>query len=190
MRKKFLYKILLPLDKIIMKLYRVEYKNKEFIPKKGRIILAGNHTSKLDALLLMSSTNRCIHFLAKIELFKGIKKHFFSNLGLIPVDRNKRNPEVIKKATEYLHQKEVIGIFPEGTINRTNNIIIPFKRGAVIIASESDSEILPFAITGEYKFLKKGVKLSFGTPYKVTGNKEKDIKILEDKITKLIRSNS
>ena len=190
MQKNFLYKVLIPIDKLFMKLYKVEYKGRERIPQNGRIILAGNHTSNLDALLLMSSTNRCIHFLAKIELFKGIKKYFFKNLGIIPVDRTKKNPKAIKKATDYLHSEEVIGIFPEGTINRTTDIIIPFKKGAVIMAYETDTEILPFVITGEYKFLKKGVKLSFGIPYKVTGDKDKDIKILEDKIINLIRSNS
>lgn len=190
MKNNFLYKTLIPINKIFMKLYRVEYIGKENIPKKGRMILAGNHTGNLDAFLLMSSTNRCIHFLAKIELFKGIKKHFLNNLGIIPVDRSKRNPEVIKKATDYLLKEEIIGIFPEGTINRTNNTIIPFKKGAVIMANEANAEILPFAIIGNYKLLKKSIKLCFGVPYKVTGNKEKDIKILEEKIIKLIRSNS
>ena len=64
------------LDKIYMKLYMPTYIGKSNIPKTGAVILAGNHTSKLDPLLLMSSTNRCIHFLAKIELFQGIKKIF------------------------------------------------------------------------------------------------------------------
>jgi len=190
MKKNYLYRMLIPLDKLFMKLYRVEYKNNELIAKNEKIILAGNHTSKLDPLLLMSSSNRVIHFLAKIELFSGIKKHFFNNLGLIPVDRSKRNPQAIKKSIEFLNQGEIIGIFPESTINKTDDLIMPFKKGAVVMAYETDSKILPFAITGKYCFLKKSVKLSFGIPYKVTGNKEMDIKILEDKVKELIRSNS
>lgn len=190
MNNPILYRILLPLDKLFMKLYKVKYIGQENIPSTGPIILAGNHTSNLDPLLLMSSTNRTIHFLAKIELFKGIKKHFFNKFGIIPVDRSKKNPEAIKKANEYLNNNNVIGIFPEGTINRTSKIILPFKKGAVIMAQETNTQIIPFSITGKYKFLKKSVTINFGKPYKVNKNSEKDIKILENKIIELIRSNN
>ena len=61
-----LYRILLPLDKLVMSLFRVQYQGVENIPKNGAFILAGNHTSNLDPLLLMSTTNRTLHFLAKI----------------------------------------------------------------------------------------------------------------------------
>lgn len=184
-----LYKLLRPMDKIFMKLFRPVYINVNNIPLDGSIILAGNHTSKLDPLLLMSSTNRCIYFLSKIELFKGIKKYFFRELGMIPVDRKKRNPEAVNLANKYLLDNKVIGIFPEGTINKTKDIIIPFKYGAVKMAKETNSYIVPFAITNKYRFLKKSVIISFGSPYKVTGDIEKENKILEQKVIKLIRSN-
>ena len=95
MKEPLLYKILIPINKIFIYAFKPTYINKNNIPKNSSIILAGNHTSKLDPLLLMSSTNRCIHFLAKIELFKGPKKHFFNNLGIIPVDRKRKNKEAI-----------------------------------------------------------------------------------------------
>ena len=190
MKNTLLYKILRPLDKMFMKLYRVKYIGLENIPKTDAVILAGNHTSNLDALLLMSSTKRTIHFLAKIELFKGIKKYFFQNLGIIPVDRSKKNPQAIEKSNEYLKQGKIIGIFPEGTINRTKDIIMPFKKGAVRIADTNNTHIVPFSITGKYKILRKNIKICFGKPYKVTGNIEEDNKILENKIIDLIRSNS
>ena len=155
MKDSLLYKILIPLDKIFMLLYKPTYINIENIPKKEPIILAGNHTSKLDPLLLMSTTNRCIHFLAKIELFKGIKKIFFKNLGIIPVDRSKKNKEAINLANKYLIDNKVIGIFPESTINKTNDIIMPFRYGAVKMAKETNSYIVPFAITNKYKLLKR-----------------------------------
>ena len=190
MREPILYKLLMPLNKIFMKIcYKPTYIGLENIPKDGSIILAGNHTAYLDALLLMSSTNRCIHYLAKIELFKGVKKLFFKNLGIIPVDRSKKNPEAIQLANKYLQEKKVIGIFPEGTINRTTDIIMPFKYGAVKFANETNSKIVPFSITKKYKLFKKSVTICFDKPYKTTGDIEKDNKILEEKIKKLIRSN-
>ena len=189
MKEPLLYKILIPLDKIFISLYRPTYNNLENIPKKGAIILAGNHTSKLDPLLLMSTTNRCIHFLAKIELFKGIKKIFFKNLGIIPVDRKRKNPEAINLSNKYLLDNKVIGIFPESTINKTDDIIMPFKYGAVKMAKENDCYIVPFAITNKYQLLKKSIIISFGKPYKVSEDIEKENKKLENKVIKLIRSN-
>ena len=191
MKEPILYKILLPLDKFFMKIfYRATYIGSDNIPKNGGVILAGNHTSYLDPLLLMSSTNRCIHFLAKIELFKGAKKIFFKNVGIIPVDRKKKNPEAINLANKYLQDNKVIGIFPEATINKTKNIIMPFKYGTVKMAIETNSYIVPFSITKKYKLLKKSVIICFGKPYKVNGDIEKNNKILEQKVTDLIRSNT
>ena len=178
------------MDKVFMKLFfRPVYIDTVNIPKDGSFILAGNHTSKLDPLLLMSSIDRCIHFLGKIELFKGYKKYFFNSMGVIPVDRSKKNPEAIKMANKYLFDNKVIGIFPEGTINKTDDIIMPFKYGAVKMAKETDSFIVPFAITNKYKFLRKSVIISFGKPYKVTGDIEYENRLLEKKVIKLIRSN-
>jgi len=188
MKEPLLYKILLPLNKIFIQIYKPTYINIENIPVTESVILAGNHTSKLDPLLLMSSTNRCIHFLAKIELFKGMKKIFFNNLGIIPVDRKRKNPEAINKANEYLYNNKVIGIFPESTINKTKNIIMPFKYGTVKIAKETNSYIVPFAITNKYKILKKSVTITFGKPYKIYGTIEEENKKLEEKVIKLIRS--
>ena len=189
MKEPMLYKLLIPLNKIFMKIYSPTYIGRENIPKEGAIILAGNHTSKLDPLLLMSSTNRCIHFLAKIELFKGLKKVFFKNVGIIPVDRSRKNPEAINLANKYLENNKVIGIFPESTINRTNDIIMPFKYGAVKMAKETNSMIVPFSITREYKLLKKSVTICFGKPYRVKEDIEKENKKLEEKVINLIRSN-
>ena len=188
MKEPLLYKILIPLNKIFICIFKPTYINVKNIPKKGSVILAGNHTSKLDPLLLMSSTNRCIHFLAKIELFNGIKKYFFKNLGIIPVDRKRKNPEAISKANKYLFNNKMIGIFPESTINKTNNIIMPFKYGAVKMAKETNCYIVPFAINNKYKLLKKSVTITFGTPYKINGDIEVENKKLEQKVIKLIRS--
>ena len=54
--------------------YRPAYIGLENIPKDGSIVLAGNHTNNLDCILLISSTNRTIHFLAKDELIKGFSR--------------------------------------------------------------------------------------------------------------------
>ena len=166
-RESKFYKIVRPILKFLfLNLYRPKIIGSENIPKEGRVILAGNHTNNFDCVLLMSSTKRCIHFLAKVELFKGFKKVIFSNLGLIPVDRSKKNPDALKTAKMYLENDMVIGIFPEGTFSKKGELL-PFKIGAVKMAYDTDTKIVPFSITGKYKLFSKNLKITFGEPFKV-----------------------
>lgn len=185
----FLYKLIRPIVTILFKLlYRPKIVGADNIRTKGRIILAGNHNNNLDGAFLISSTKRNIHFLAKIELFRGIKKHFFNNLGLIPVDRSKKNHKSLEIACEYLKNEKVIGIFPEGTFGRGK--ILPFKMGAVKMAYETNTEIIPFAITGEFKIFSKNLKIEFGKPIKIKGNDlEKENEKLRNIIVGMVNNN-
>ena len=182
----FLYKLLRPLITILFKLlYRPKIVGTENIKSSGGIILAGNHNNNLDGAILISSTKRNIHFLAKIELFKGMKKYFFDNLGLIPVDRSKRNHKALENACGYLKNGKVIGIFPEGTFGRGK--ILPFKIGAVKMAYETGWEIVPFAITGDFKIFSKNLKIEFGKPIKIKSNDlEKENEKLRNIVVRMI----
>ncbi len=170
--------------------YRVTYIGKENIPKSGGVVLAGTHTSKTDILILGASTRRMVNFLGKIELFKGPGKWFMPLMGVIPVDRSKKNTGALDTAINELKDGKLIGIFPEGTINRTDDIIKrPFKYGAVKMAHESNSILVPFAIIGKVKPFKR-VKIIFGKGYKVGSNIVKENTKLENKVIELIRSDS
>ena len=185
----FLYKLLRPLITILFKLlYRPKIIGVENIKSSGGIILAGNHNNNLDGAILISSTKRNIHFLAKIELFKGMKKYFFDNLGLIPVDRSKRNHKALEVACEYLKNGKVIGIFPEGTFGKGK--ILPFKIGAVKMACETGCEIVPFAITGDFKIFSKNLKIEFGKPIKIKSNDlEKENEKLRNIVVGMVNNN-
>ena len=73
-------------------------------------------------------------------------------------------------------------IFPEGTINRTDDTIMPFKTGAVRMAYSTNSKIIPFTITGKYRLFGIGgrVTLTYLEPITVTKNIEKSNKKLEN----------
>lgn len=180
-----LYRIVRPILKYFCKIcYRPTYIGLENIPKDKSIVLAGNHTNYLDCILLISSTNRTIHFLAKDDLIKGFKKIIFKNMGIIPVNRKVHDSSALKSAIEILNHNKVIGIFPEGTINRTKNVIMPFKIGAVKMAYETNSYIVPFTIKGKYKLFSKNIKIEFYKPYKVSNDLDKENKKLMNKISK------
>jgi 1-acyl-sn-glycerol-3-phosphate acyltransferase len=181
-----LYKILRPLITFLFKaLYSPKIIGSENIPKSGRIILAGNHTHNLDCAMLISSTKRNIHFLAKVELFKGLKKILFSNMGLIPVNRKIKDHNVLVHAYNYLENEKVIGIFPEGTHGKGE--ILPFKIGAVKMAYEKECDIIPFSITGTYKLFSKDLKIVFGKPIKIKNSDlEKENEKLRNIVVKMV----
>ncbi len=187
-----IYKLVRPIIKSLFYiLYHPTIVGTINIPKKGRVILAGNHTNNFDCLLLISSTSRVIHFLGKHTLFKGPKKIIMKAMGVIPVDRTKkRNHQALSTAINYLNDDKVIGIFPEGTINRTKEVIMPFKMGAVKMAYETGSIIIPFTITGKYKLFKNDLKLVFGKPLKARSeNLEENNEKLMNTISDMLKEN-
>lgn len=171
MKDEVLYKISRPVIKVLFNFfYRPTYIGRENIPSNGSFVLAGNHTSYLDPLLLMSSYKRTIHFLAKDSLIKGVKGLIFKHMGIIPVNRKIHDKDALSEAKRALSNNQVIGIFPEGTINRTKDVTLPFKIGAVKMAKDTDSLLVPFTITNKYKLFRKSVTIEFYKPYKVVDN--------------------
>ena len=88
-------------------------------------------------------------------------------MGIIPVNRKIHDKDALRNAKEALNNKKVIGIFPEGTINRTEDMTLPFKIGAVKMAKDTDTLLVPFTITNKYKLFRKSVTIEFYKPYKV-----------------------
>ncbi len=167
MKEPTLYRIIRrPLGAIFKAVYKPVIVGKRFIPKSGRIILAGNHTNYFDCILVGCATDRCVHYLAKDELMRGPLKFIFKGLGIIPVNRRTKDKAALQTAIETLNDEKVIGIFPEGTINRTDDIIMPFKFGAVKMSRDAKSDIVPFVITGKYKPFERSVKIRFFEPLK------------------------
>ena len=168
MKEPLFYRSIRPIVTFLMKIvFRPTYIGLENIPKSGKIILAGNHTNNFDSPLLLSCTKRVIHFLAKEELTKGILGPGFKAMGIIPVNRSIHDKNALHNAINTLKEDKVIGIFPEGTINKTKDIIMPFKIGAVKMASETDTQIIPFTITGKYKAFKKNITIEFYKPMNI-----------------------
>lgn len=164
--KYTLFRIARPILTLYMKaFYRVTIINRENIPLNGPGLLIGNHTNELDSLLIISSTKRTLRFLAKKEIFKPIIGKLFENAGVIKVDRSTKNKKALDEAKKALENKELVVLFPEGTINRTNDIIMPFKYGAVSLAHKTKAPLIPFIIKGKYKLFKKEVTLEILKPY-------------------------
>ncbi len=162
------YKLFMPVFNKFFKLY---YNPKtigaENIPTDGAIVIAGNHKHILDQCITIAATKRMIHYMAKKEYFDGKFAWFFGAMGCIPVDRQNTDIRSVKSAMKVLRKGGAIGIFPEGTRNRTDAMLLEFKPGAATLAKKTDAYIVPFGLTGDYKFRSKNLIVRYGTPFKV-----------------------
>ena len=164
------YKLFMPFMRAVFKLYyNPRIIGAEKIPQEGAIVIAGNHKHILDQCLTIMATKRMIHYMAKKEYFDGKFAPFFRAMGCIPVDRANTDIKSVKSAMKVLSGDGAIGIFPEGTRNRTEDLLLEFKPGAATLAKKTDAYIVPFGLTGEYKFRSKTLAVRYGEPFKVDG---------------------
>lgn len=169
-------------------LYRPQVIGKENIPEDGALLIAGNHKHAFDPLMVIMSTKRVVHYMAKNEVFKGLAGVIFDKIGLIRIYSNKSNQIAVIDAENVLNNGGTIGIFPEGTRNRTKEELLRFKKGTVRMAKATNTKIIPFAIRGDYKLFRKSVVAEFGKPIDVS-NMEIDEanQYLKDEVAKLLR---
>lgn len=164
----FGYKVAVFILGPIFKLYyNPKVIGKENIPEEGPILVCGNHIHIMDQCAPILSTKRFLRYMAKKEYFDGPYAWFFKWVGCIPVNRSIKDSDAKEKALEELEQGGAIGIFPEGTRNRTDELLLPFKFGAVSMAQKTNAKIVPFATTGDYKFRSKNLTVRFGKPFEI-----------------------
>ena len=160
------------------------------IPKTGALIICANHKHIMDQCPILISTKRMVHYMAKKEYFDGKLAWFFKIAGCISVDRSIRDEAAKKEAIELLKEGYAIGLFPEGTRNKTTEFLLPFKYGAVSMAKKTNAYILPIGITGEYKFRSKDLIIRIGTPFKINDmDLEEANNKLKEEISSLMKEN-
>ena len=98
-----LYRLVRPLGVVLFRgIFRPRVIGKENIPKTGGVVLAGNHKFVLDCLAVAIATRRCVHFLAKYEIFKyKFTNWFMTNCGIIPVHRQRKDHDALVAAKQY-----------------------------------------------------------------------------------------
>ena len=162
------YLLLTPIMRVLFRIYyNPKIINKEVIPKEGPILIVGNHKHIYDQCLTIMATKRVIHYMAKKEYFDGKMAWFFKLVGCISVDRSIKDHNATDKALKILNNNGAIGLFPEGTRNKTKEFLLPFKFGAVSMAQKTNATLVPFGIAGDYIKGGKNLVITFGEPFKV-----------------------
>jgi 1-acyl-sn-glycerol-3-phosphate acyltransferase len=149
------------LQPILVYLFQVRFVGVERVPATGPVVLAGNHLSYMDPLVICMSQprGRPVHFMAKIELFGH--GAFFSwllrRLHAFPVRRGHADREAIKTATDILERGGVVGMFPEGTRVRGGKES-QGQEGAAFVAQRAGATIVPVGICGTDRIQPPGDK--------------------------------
>lgn len=145
-----------PLLRWKLKVKTVE--GKEHVPKKGAAIIASNHLSGLDHVVLPSMTRRVIYNISKIEHFeKPLKRFFFTNVGVIPLARGTGDKGAIEKAKEVLRRGDLFCIYPEGT-RSLDGKLHKGHTGVARLALELNVPVVPVAMLGTFEKKPKGMK--------------------------------
>ena len=124
----------------------------------GPFVIASNHTSYIDGLVLMAVLGGSARFVAKAELRDNpFARWFLDGIGVHYVDRFDVARSVAHAGglTDALHAGETIVIFPEGTLHRMPGLL-PFQMGAFMAAVESDASIVPVILRGTRSLMRDG----------------------------------
>lgn len=141
--------------------YRTRFKGVENVPASGAII-AGNHVSYLDPVLLWCGGPRHIHFMAKAQLFDMHGLGWaLPRLWSFPVHRGAADRTAIATATELLEAGELVGIFPEGTRIRHHGVeaLGEAHGGVAFIAMRAGKPVVPVGIAGTERAWPDGQRL-------------------------------
>lgn len=132
-------------------IFPTRYEGLENIPKEGGFMLCCNHRSMLDPFFACCPIKQQMRFMAKDSLFRNkILAFLITRLGAFPIKRGSADTKAIETAIEIMENGGVLLIFPEGTRSKDGQLL-PHKAGAAMIASRTNSDVLPCAISWEGK---------------------------------------
>jgi 1-acyl-sn-glycerol-3-phosphate acyltransferase len=166
-------------------LYRPVVEGRQNVPRQGPVILAANHLSFADSIVIPLAAPRPVGFLAKSEYFDGhglqgvLTREFFTAVGAIPVRRGTHGAvhEPLETALDVLAEGRAFGIYPEGTRSRDGRLHRG-RTGVAWLALRSGAPVVPVGLIGTERIqpvgarlprihrvtIRFGVPLHFGTP--------------------------
>lgn len=145
--------------------YRIEGSNS--IPASGPVIIASNHISFWDPVLVGLGCPREVHFMAKEELFRNpLLRWLISAYNAFPVRRGILDRQGLRKAAGLLREGNVLLVFPEGTRSLTGELR-QARPGVGYLACMSAAPVVPACIEGSNRLARhfatrSPIRLSFG----------------------------
>lgn len=140
--------------------YNFHIEGAENIPQDRPLVMASNHRSYADPIILTMPMKRPVTYMAKEELFKNkLFGWFITKLGAFPVKRGGGDMQVIEDSVAILESGRHLVIFPEGTRSKDGKVG-KGKTGVALIAAKSGADVLPCGIIFEGEKLRFRSKLT------------------------------
>ena len=167
----------------IRRLFRLQSKGEEHLPREGGFVLSANHMSNLDPwpLAVPLFPGRQLHFMAKSDLYVPPLNWILDRAGAFPVRRGMGDEEAMQRAVELAKAGGVVAIFPEGT-RRNKGQKKGSRRskpgsGAARVALIAGVPLVPAAIGGTENLMKLGpLRVAYGPPVELDDLRGKDIR--------------
>jgi 1-acyl-sn-glycerol-3-phosphate acyltransferase len=145
--------------------FRIRLEGEEHIPGRGPVILASNHRSNMDPVLLASAVRRPVAFMAKAELFVGPLAWVLRWIGQFPVRRGGIDREALRRTDAILDRGGMLGVFPEGT--RGDGSFTAVHPGLAYIMVRQRCPVVPVAIFGTERVRRRFGWLPFASPVRI-----------------------
>ena len=147
-------------------IYRPVIEGRENIPRTGPVLLASNHLSFVDSIIIPLVAPRRVVFLAKSDYFtgKGLRgawmRWFFTAVGAVPIRRGTAGAarEALNSAMEILDEGLAFGIYPEGTRSRDGRLYRG-RTGVAWLALTARCPVVPVGLTGTQEIQPVGSRI-------------------------------
>ena len=155
--------VLVPLARLF---YRPRIEGRRNIPRTGKVILASNHLSFIDSLIIPMFAPRPVYFLAKSSYFDGTgrrgwaSRHFFTAIGATPVQRGAGQAalDALDQQRRILASGRAIALYPEGT-RSLDGRLYKGRTGVAFLALEEGAQVVPVGLIGTNEAMPVGAKM-------------------------------
>ena len=117
-------------------------------PEPGPMVVVANHTAGVDPLLIQAACPFFVRWMMALDMRLPAMEWFWRWSEVISVDRDGREVAAARTAIQHLREGGVVGIFPEGNLERPHRHILPFLPGVGLIIAKSGARVLPVVVDG------------------------------------------
>ncbi|HNY66385.1 MAG TPA: 1-acyl-sn-glycerol-3-phosphate acyltransferase [Deltaproteobacteria bacterium] len=160
---------------VVEKLFSVDIRGLENIPKTGAALLLSNHTSFMDSIILGTFPRRRIWFMAKNSEYRNpLMTWAMIKARSFPVRRYTIDVAAVRNAIRVVQQGHILGIYPEGE-RCWDNSLLPLRFGTMRLALALGKPIIPVGISGAYELMPRWesslkpstVRIRIGEPFEL-----------------------